>query len=268
MKLWVLAAAAASIFGIAGNAFSGPVQTTPSFTVDITTSAGAAGLELTPTLTRNLDGTYSASGSRTVANNYSVLFNFTLNADPKIAGSFTLTSLSSSDQNFTVAATMGVTPFGPPNHISGSYGELKYSDTSTDGRLGVGANPFYDALIDGNSVATLGSFAFAPITSQPPGVFGTLSPETFDNPYPGVSQASSIGVSFEFMLTAGDQVQTPFEFTVVPEPTETALFSIFFALILCRIAREGLPAAERALVGFFLRVADASIAWPRTHQRG
>jgi hypothetical protein len=238
MKLWVLAAAVVSVFGFAGIAFSGPVQTAPTLTVDITTSAGAAGVELTPMLTANPDGTYSASGSQTVLNNYALTFSFNLNADPTLKGSFSLTSLSSSDQTFTVSASMGLTPFGPPTHASGSYGEMKFSDAGLDGRLGVGANPFYNASIDGGSVATLGSFAFAPITSQPPGVFGTLSQETFDMGLSSNNQASNIGVSFEFMLTALDRVETPFEFTVVPEPTVTALFAISLALILCRLARE------------------------------
>ena len=63
-------------------------------------------LHLTPTLTANGDGSYSAVGDETLTS-FSILFDFKLNPDPKVAGSFTLQNLSGTTQTFTVTATLG-----------------------------------------------------------------------------------------------------------------------------------------------------------------
>jgi hypothetical protein len=200
---------------------------------------------LTPTLTANPDGSFSASGSAG-APSFSLLFNFALNADPTISGSFTLVNLSSTTQTFTVAATLSGVPLSGPTRMSGFFGETTYTDTNDgsgvgDGTVGFGANPFYQAQIDGSTVQPpLGSFAFTAISSDP-GVFGTLSKETFGTPIPtpGPGVASSIGVRFPgFELTAHDMIEVPFEFAVVPEPSSAALLAVAAAVILFTFARE------------------------------
>jgi len=239
MKLWVLAAAVALVFSLAGSARSGSLSSgTPDFAIDVSSDVvGGAPVHLTPTLTANPDGSFSASGTQSAPGEFSLAFDFLLNPDPSISGSFTLMSLSPSTQSFTVSATLGGLAFGPPTHASGSYGELRYTNTGPDQMVALSANPLYSAKIDGSTIATLGAIAFVPVTGGT-GVFGTISQETFDMPISSSTQAQSIGVAFAFMLTGQDQVQTPFELTVVPEPTQIAFFAISIALILCRIARD------------------------------
>ncbi len=243
MKSWVVTAAVALVFGFAPDAFSGPLPGgPPAFSVSASSSVGGDSVQLSPTLTTNPDGTYSASDQAT-APSFFLLFAVALNPDPAISGSFTLTNLSGTTQTFTVSATLGVLPIAGPTRIGGSYGATTYTDVNGDSGVTVataGANPFYRALIDGAGVQDLGFFNVTAFGG--PGVFGTISPELFGVPIPsqvGPGVSGSIGVAFPgFTLTAGDSVQVPFEFRVVPEPGFAALFAISLALILLGLARE------------------------------
>jgi hypothetical protein len=253
MKLSIAAAAAALVFGFGQSASSGVVTGgTPSFSVDISRNGGAP-LSLTPTLTHGTGGTYTTSGSQSVMNDFSIVFDYTLNVDPSLIGSFTLTNLSSSTQTFSVAATLsGLNPIAAPTKIHGSHGTVTYSDDTTkDGSVGFGTaglDPFYRALIDGNSVNhDLGSFAFF-LLSGAPGVKGTFSPESFGDPTPdsGPKLMNSIGVSFPgFELTAGDSVQVGFEFVVVPESSFVPTFAIASMLFLYAFAQKRASGSAR-----------------------
>jgi hypothetical protein len=218
MKLaWVIAAVAL-VFGSAGYARAGtlPGGGTPSFTVDVTSSAGGGSLSLTPTLTANPDGSFSASG--------------------EVAGSFTLQNLSGSTQTFTVSATLGVLPLGGPTTMTGSFGDVTFTDTN-DSDVTLASALFYQARIDGLGVQDLG--AFNSNASGGPGVSGVISKLAF-GPTAGPGVASSIGVAFPgFSLTAQDKVEVPFEFTVVvPEPAFASLFAAGCAVFLALAARR------------------------------
>lgn len=251
MKLWLVAAAVALVFGFAQSALAGVVSgAPPAFSLDVTSSIGLDVVHVKPTLTANPDGTYSASGEA-LAPSFSVLFNFTLSLDPAVVGSFSLINQSSVPQTFSVSASLGVLPIAGPTRIGGFYGETTYTDTSGDKTVGLGTagtNPFYRALIDSVSVQDLGSFSFDPISGDEAGIQGTLSQEIFGAPIPndpGPGVVGSIGVAFPgFMLTQGDKVEVPFEFVVVPEPTFAELFAICFAVILCAFARETASSAS------------------------
>jgi hypothetical protein len=237
MKLaWVIAAVAL-VFGSAGYARAGtlPGGGTPSFTVDVTSSAGGGSLSLTPTLTANPDGSFSASGEGS-ATSFSFVFDFSLNADPKVAGSFTLQNLSGSTQTFTVSATLGVLPLGGPTTMTGSFGDVTFTDTN-DSDVTLASALFYQARIDGLGVQDLG--AFNSNASGGPGVSGVISKLAF-GPTAGPGVASSIGVAFPgFSLTAQDKVEVPFEFTVVvPEPAFASLFAAGCAVFLALAARR------------------------------
>jgi hypothetical protein len=236
MKLAVVAAAAAVFFSVSGYADAGTVGgAAPGFTLDVTSSVGHDALHLTPTPTANGDGSYSAVGNEALTS-FSILFDLKLTPDPKIAGSFTLKNLSGTTQTFTVSATLsGLTPIAGPTSMSGSYGEATYTDLNENGVTFESA-PFYQATIDGASVTNpgLGSFSF----TASAGAYGTTSQETF-GPEAGPGVASSIGVRFPgFSLTAGDQVEVPFEFSVVPEPGFASLFAVVGAVFLGRVARR------------------------------
>jgi hypothetical protein len=243
MKLRVVAVAVALVFGFAHPAFPGALPgAPPGFTLSASSSVGGDLLQLSPTLIANPDGSYSASGEST-APSFSLLFDFTLNPDPSVSGSFTLVNLSGATQTFSVSATLGVLSIAAPTRIGGSYGTTTYTDLNGNSSVTLATadlNPFYQAQIDGVGVHNLGSFNNTAFGG--PGVFGTISPELFGVPIPslaGPGVSASIGVSFPgFTLTPGDSVQVPFEFVVVPEPTFAALFAMGLAVILCTFAQE------------------------------
>ena len=228
MKLMRAIAVAAAVLSFSAHAGAGTVGgAPPTFTLDATSSVGLDVLHLTPTLTANGDGSYSAVGGDTLTS-FSILFNFNLNSDPKVAGSFTLQNLSGTTQTFTVTATLGgLVPIPPATSMSGFYGEATYTDLNDNG-VTLAAAIFYQAQIDGGGVMPLGSFS----QTASAGAFGMTSQETF-GPTAGPGVASSIGVAFPgFSLTAGDKVEVPFEFVVVPEPSFAALFAGVAAVFL------------------------------------
>jgi hypothetical protein len=248
MKLGFLVAVSALVFGFAGSAFSGLLPGgPPAFTLDIASSAGGDAVHVTPTLTANPNGTYSASGQASFADSFTLLFDFVLNPDPAVSGSFTLTNASAESRSFSVSATLGVLPVAGPTRIGGSYGETTYTDENGDSTVTLSASssdPFYRAQIDGIGVVDLGSFDVTAFGG--PGVFGTISPEIFGPNDVGPAVSGSIGVTFPgFTLTAGDKVHVPFEFVVVPEPAFTPTFASVFALIFLAFVRENAFHASR-----------------------
>jgi hypothetical protein len=245
MRLRVVLAAAALVFAVlaaSGGALAGSIGgAPPSFSVDVTASAGAP-LHLIPTLTPGAGGTFTGEVSQSQIDVVSILFDVSLNADPAISGSFTLTNLSGSPQTFSVSATVSVLPLAGPTKIGGSYGDATYTDTNGSEDVTIASNPFYQAQIDGAGVRNLGNFNLT--ASGGAGIFGTISQESFGTPIPSEARlggvSSSIGVAFPgFTLTAGDSVHVPFEFVVsVPEPAFAPLFAIGTAAILCAFAQK------------------------------
>jgi hypothetical protein len=238
MKLMRVVAAAAAVFFSSSYAGAGTVGAAPSLALEVTSSVGHDVLNLTPTLTANGDGSYSFVGGDTLSS-FSILFDLKLNPDPKLAGSFTLQNLSGTTQTFTVAATLsGLASIGAPTSMSGFYGEATYTDLNDSG-VTLASALFYQPLIDGNPVLGnplkgLGSFSL----TASAGTSGTTSQESF-GPETGPGVGSSIGVRFPgFSLTAGDQVEVPFEFAVVPEPGFASLFVVMAGTFLARAARK------------------------------
>lgn len=212
---------------------------TPSFTLDVTSSVGQDHLQLTPTLTADGKGGFTTSGNDS-ATSFSILYDLNLNPDPHLSGSFTLTNLSGTTQTFTVTATLGVTPLAGPTTISGSYGGTEgatFTDANGSESVVVTTALLFQARIDDTGVADLGSFPYAS-ASGGAGVSGTLAPLSFD-PKAGPGVASTIGVALPgFTLTAGDSLEVPFEFLVVPEPDFACLFAGMAAIFLARAARR------------------------------
>ena len=246
MKLHgVLAAAGAVVLGLAAQTQAGPLpgSQVPAVQVTATSSLGDS-FSASPVAVLNPDGsTYHAQGE-TQKPTFSLTFDLTLNPDPSIIGTFTLTTLSSSTQFFSVSATMAVLPIAAPTKMGGSFGDVTYTDTSHDSTVTLatnGTDPFYSALIDAVKVQGLGSFNATAFGG--PGAFGTISKTSFGTPIPsaiGPAVVSNIGVSFPaFSLTPGDQVEVPFEFVVsAPEPSFASLFAIGITLILLATSRR------------------------------
>jgi len=257
MKLHGVLAAAGAALVLSVQAQAGPLPggATPTLTLRATSSLGVD-FSITPTPALNSDGiTYSARGTQTVSGLLSLVFNLTLNPDPALSGSFTLTNLSSSTQFFSLTATLAVLPLAAPTKMGGSFGDVKYTDANLSSSVTLatnGVDPFYQAQIDGGNVAAGKLGFFSETASLGPGIFGTHSQEAFGTPIPsltGPGVASSIGVSFPaFSLTAGDSVEVPFEFVVnAPEPSFASLFATGTALILLATARRKLFQGARIL---------------------
>lgn len=237
-------AGAALVLAVQARAGSLPAGVTPTLSLVATSGAGD-GLSLSPTSTLNADGTYSAHGSE-VSGSFSLVFDLKVNPDPSVIGSFTLTNLSNVTQFFSVSATMATLPVAGPTKMGGFYGDVTYTDANKDSTVTLatnGVDPFYRALIDAVAVKGLGSFNDTAFGG--PGVFGTISQDSWGTPIPsapGPGVASSVGVSFPaFSLTAGDSVQVPFEFIVnAPEPSFASLFATGITLILLATAHRKL----------------------------
>src|SRR5262245_1336297 len=207
----------------------------PTLTIDASSSVPSGDpLHLTPTLVSAGGGAFLAHVEATTSS-YSLVMDLQLHADPSISGSFTLTNLSGSTQTFTVGASMSTAPFGGPTTSSGSFGDATYTDANSSGSVTLSTAVFYQALIDAALVGQLGSFTQT--ASGGSGIFGTISQQTF-GPTGGGPGGSSIAVKFPgFSLTAGDKVETPFAFSVVPEPGIASLFAGMAAIFLARALR-------------------------------
>jgi len=237
-------AALAVVVGVASLLPIGPARAgtvgggqPPAFSIDVSSSVGQDVLHLTPTLTDNGNGTFSVHGAETLPS-FSIVFDFTLNPDPVISGSFALQNLSGATQIFSVSATLGgLASIAGPTTISGGFGEGLLSDTNNSESAVLVTAAFYQARIDGVGVQDLGSFN--PLeASGGPGITNTISQEAF-GPGPGPGVTSSIGVAFPgFSLTAGDRVETPFDFRVVPEPGLASLAVGLGVIFIARAARR------------------------------
>jgi hypothetical protein len=188
---------------------------------------GADTVEVVTELVEISPGVFTATGTGTEPGVFSLTFDLRLEGDPAISGSFTLVNLSGATQTFSVSATLGVAAIPAPTLIGGSFGDLAYTDLNQDGLVRVatvGGGFFYQALIDGISVQDLGAFDLGPTS-------GVLAKQSFGVPIPsaaGPGVTTSIGVGFPaFSLTAGDQIETPFELVVVvPEPAPGAMLTL------------------------------------------
>jgi hypothetical protein len=204
-------------------------------------SVGRVGADTVDVMTELVEispGVFTATGTAVEDGVFNLGFDLRLEGDPSISGSFTLTNLSGAEQTFSVTATLGIGAIPGPTLMGGSFGDLAYTDLNQDGLVRVatvGGAFFYQALIDGLSVQDLGQFDLGPTS-------GVLPKQSFGVPIPSASGpgvTTSIGVGFPaFSLTAGDQIETPFEFVVVvPEPAPAGLLALGLG-VLARAGRR------------------------------
>src|SRR4029077_21045292 len=96
-------------------------DTVPAFEISVQMGSGAATV-WNPTGVANPDGTFSYDGSNGNAN-WTMDFNFLLNPDPGVSGSFAVQNGTGSTQTFTIVFTMPIAPLPGPNVMGGSTQE-------------------------------------------------------------------------------------------------------------------------------------------------
>lgn len=159
---------------------------------------------------------------------------FSLDPDPSVTGSFTLTNISTIPQNFTLTVTLAVPSLALPLSMSGYTGAGTLTDVNGGGAtlMDTGVS-IYSGMVDGVTVRTLLDppqlYTVVPTASGGPGAPVTINMVSFGPEALGQPVNSSIGARFAFNLTNGDSFQTPFGFDVtpaaVPEPASAALLA-------------------------------------------
>lgn len=183
------------------------------------------------------DPAVPCNGTNSVAGSYDASWAFTVNPDPNITGSFTLTNLSPSAQTFTISISLGIATFGPSIAIIGDVtAPSALTDNSGDGAIvqSVGSNSIYDALINGISVHTLLDAPQLFQISPGPGPSSIPIPSSSFSDTLAQSATGNIQIRDEFNLTSGDTFSLTESFSVQPagnvsEPATLALLGLAFA---------------------------------------
>lgn len=211
--------------------------------------------------TANGDGTFTLADNG-YGTNFSCDWSITVNPDPSITNTFTLTNLALTTQTFVMTVTLPIGLFGPTTVRGGYFGNpvsgTQYTDTSGNSDVTlwtVPGSPFYQALVNAVPSMGLGSFdpSAGPVPPFPgglnanggPGIFGNLSQQAWGTPIPSQAFGPASGnmqIRWVFSLTAGDQVSTKgffqLETTPVPEPGSLVLIGLGLAAVVGLRARR------------------------------
>ena len=162
--------------------------------------------------------------------------NLNLDTDPSVNGVIAVQNMAAGTQQFTLTVTLGTGPVGNPTTVTGGSVAGGVTDNNGNGATlsTVAGSALYTALIDGvlhqtlfpdpTSVSVNGvTDPFGSADLVPPGAFGTPIPSL-----PGPAVASSIGIRYNFNLTAQDSASFTGVFVVepIPEPATAALFAV------------------------------------------
>ena len=160
-----------------------------------------------------------------------------LDSDPVVSGEVAVQNIGFVTNQFTLIFTLPTGPIGAPTTLTG--GSVAGGVTDNDGTGAtlstLPGSAFYSALIDGvthqmlfpHSVV-LNAPAFDSADLVPPGAFGTPIPSL-----PGPAVVTSIGIQYDFNLTAQDAASFTGVFVVqpVPEPSTALLLGLGLALV-------------------------------------
>lgn len=205
-----------------GSAVVAQAQTT---TLPFTPTMTAGGTALVnQQVLANSDGSYTVSGVQQGGGSvgapvWGLTWNLTLNQDPSIIGSLTLSNLTTSTRNFNLAFSLPISAAFSPSLYGGSIDATLF-DANNSGSAAmapIAISPsIYRGTIDGVTVLSLfggsmGCSGGAGCTGTNAEIFGLPGPTE-----PGPAVNSAIGIFLNFSLTAGDRVTFLTNFTVEP----------------------------------------------------
>ena len=205
-----------------GSAVVAHAQTT---TLPFTPTMTAGGTALVnQRVLANADGSYTVTGAQQGGGSvgapvWGLTWDLTLNQDPSIIGSLTLSNLTNTTRNFNLAFSLPILSAFSPSLYGGSIDATLFdannSGSATMAPIAISPS-IYRGTIDGVTVLSLFSGSMA--CSGGAGCSGTNS-EIFGLPgptEPGPAVNSAIGMFLNFSLTAGDRVTFATSFTVEP----------------------------------------------------
>lgn len=195
---------------VSGVAHAGTV-TNPSLTGVVTiTDGGTNTWNLPGTYTSNGDGTFDYSGSVSNPNLWGFNWAITVNPDPYIDATLTITNNTSITKHFDFLFTL---PVGSPlasgqmsGSLSGSFKDLNNSGSASLNNIN------WNGLIDGSNAMSLFGGNFSCGGAGCIFNIGTVS----DGPLPSGPVNTNIGTHLVFDLSAGDQASFTSHFEVVP----------------------------------------------------
>lgn len=175
----------------------------------------------------NLTGPDSSDLFATSGNQQTAMWmynwNLTLDPDPVIAGSFSLTNLTANDVDVSVLFHLPVNSPFAPGLQSGSF-DGSFKDENLSGSASL-QNVTWNGLIDGNPTYDIVAFG-ASCSSNPAGCTGSMFSSDPDPELYGPGVSHSIGTEIAFTLSVGDTAtfNSTFEVTPVPAPAAAILF--------------------------------------------
>jgi len=184
-------------------------------------------LSATGTVMDNMDGTTTYMGMDNVSMNGGVTplwdysWSLTVDPDPFIAGSFTVTNTSTMMQTFDIKFGLPVSPSFTDGYQLGSLSG-SFSDANNDNSATLNLN-LWSGLIDDTAYMNLFAFGGSCIGTGCSVDIAEVSqgPSAFNGPV-----NNTIGIHMNFGLSAGDSVtfNTLYEVTPVPLPAAIWLF--------------------------------------------
>jgi PEP-CTERM motif-containing protein len=224
---------AAALVAVASTASAAPVVTVTIDSVGVYDNYTQI-VDTTP----NGDGTFGGAGIGYGAS-FTCDWSLSVNPDPSITGTFSLTNTTSVSKQFVLTVTLpiAVTGGGPGGTKIGGYlGDVTYNDANLDAQLSLdafGGNPMYRALVDGVGVQDLNVLAGP--TFGGPGISVVSNRVTFGGPpYPNAPgpaiATSNIQIRLGIELSAGDHATLPVFFQIeAPEPGSVLLLGVALA---------------------------------------
>jgi hypothetical protein len=220
-RLAAIGAATIAIGAVSANADNG-------FTMELSVDGGAPIL-FDPTGDPVGDGVFNFAG-QDLAPNYFFSWDINAKADPFVSGNVVFVNNSLSTLTFSLTIIQLVNPAVLPSSLmGGSVAGGLTTDLDGGSLASVGDTPVWNALIDGNVVASLLTNPFS--VGNPGAGSAAIGPESFGTPIPslpGPAALTSIAINLTFSLTPGDQASFTSIFVVnaIPGPAGLALLGL------------------------------------------